>query len=359
MTGGVRVRALGVDILLATERPAVRVFLEREWARCLVREDQAAGSDGPPREVPLDGLPEVSLGYGLATAVTRLAIEASIGRLLLFHAAGLADDAGRVLMLVAPSGTGKTTAAAALARSGWGYVSDETVAISADLRVVPYPKPLAVLDGPGPKVQRSPDDLGLRGCPESLRIHRVVLLERVRGSRVAPSLDRLALLDGLLELIPQTSSLAALERPLQRLCEVSDACGCVYRLTYSDIGDAEGLVAALARDEPASGDGRPLEPWAALGEPPAATSAASAGGLMRRAPYVDAVDVGGEGLVLVGLVPVRLGPLGLTLWRAAGSGATEEALVAAAIREHGPHPGAAATVRSALASMLGAGLLLT
>lgn len=359
MSDGVRIRALGVDIVLGTERAAVRDFIERDWARCVVRGAEASADAGLQLEIALDELPDPSLGYDLTTSVTRQAIEASVGRLLMFHAAGLSDEAGRVLMLVAPSGTGKTTAAAELARAGAGYVTDETVGITADLEVVPYPKPLAVRDGPGRKAQRSPDDLGLRGCPESLRIHRVVLLDRNRSDHVAPVLDRLGLLDGLLELIPQTSSLFALDRPIQRLCELSAACGGIYRLSYSDIRDAVDLLATLGDEDTAPGGGRPSEPWAPLDHLSVTAPAAPAIDLFRRAPFLDAVEVGGEGLVLLDSVPVRLGPLALTLWRAADGSANQDALLAAAVREHGPHSDAEALVQGVLVRLLETGVVAT
>ena len=53
------------------------------------------------------------------------------------HAAGLTDDRGRVLALVAASGTGKTTAARILGRH-LGYLSDETISVGAELEVLPY-----------------------------------------------------------------------------------------------------------------------------------------------------------------------------------------------------------------------------
>ena len=50
------------------------------------------------------------------------------GERINLHAGGVADERRRVLALVGPSGTGKTTATLALARR-LGYVSDETVSI--------------------------------------------------------------------------------------------------------------------------------------------------------------------------------------------------------------------------------------
>lgn len=54
------------------------------------------------------------------------------------HAAGLAHE-GRGVLLTAHSGSGKSTSALSLVRSGWGYVSDDTVLLrSEDDRVNAY-----------------------------------------------------------------------------------------------------------------------------------------------------------------------------------------------------------------------------
>lgn len=80
----------------------------------------------------------------LTQAVTRAAIDAQAGRLVMLHAAGIQDPAtGAVVALVGPGGTGKTTLIRALG-PGRGYITDETVAVTDDHTVLPYPKPLSV-----------------------------------------------------------------------------------------------------------------------------------------------------------------------------------------------------------------------
>ena len=65
---------------------------------------------------------------------------------LLFHAAVVAKD-GRALLLPAASGSGKSTLAAALAVSGWTYLSDELAVIDPrTLRVESFPLPVGLKD---------------------------------------------------------------------------------------------------------------------------------------------------------------------------------------------------------------------
>jgi hypothetical protein len=76
-----------------------------------------------------------------------------------------------------------------------------------------------------------------------------------------------------------------------------------------------------------------------------------------RAPVADGIRTQDGAVLLVGTDPVRLGPLGLTLWDAAAAGAHREELRAAALREHGPHPDAEGLVDRALDALVDAGVL--
>ena len=100
----------------------------------------------PDRRVP----PQAANGAlaTLVTSVSRLALDDDPDRLHL-HCAALSMD-GRGLLISAPSGTGKTTLAAALVLGGWTYVSDEAVALtlgSDDAHG--FPKPLLIKPGGG------------------------------------------------------------------------------------------------------------------------------------------------------------------------------------------------------------------
>jgi len=78
-------------------------------------------------------------------------------------------------------------------------------------------------------------------------------------------------------------------------------------------------------------------------------------GRVHRVPYLDAVQIENEALVLIGQTPMRLSGVGLTIWREASSGATLEQLRQAAVSAHGDHPDAGALVWEAVESMRQAG----
>jgi hypothetical protein len=74
------------------------------------------------------------------TLLNDIAINETSGRLV-FHAGAVQRD-GAIVVIAAPSGHGKSTLTAALVQRGFGYLSDEVVAIDPELLdVLPYPKP--------------------------------------------------------------------------------------------------------------------------------------------------------------------------------------------------------------------------
>lgn len=348
----VRVRAIESTFRLETAESELAERLRVEWSRCLVNEP---ATDEIPLAIDPRGHSLDSLTYAIASQITRRAIEAQIGRYLMFHACGLVDDSGRTAVLVGPSGAGKTTAAATLAREHFGYLTDEAVVIAEDGRVVPYPKPLSRVKSSAGKAQVSPDELVLGSCPLAPRISALILLDRARDGEVDPRLERVPMLDALLELLPQTSGLPSTARPLQRLCEVIDRCGGVYRLTYSQVSRVAPLLRDLLANRP-----DPIESWSAI--PSVSTPASAASGLPRapgvmRHPVLDAVQVGDEAILLHGRLPVRLSGVGLTIWLEADGGVDLPHLIDVAVREHGPHPAAGVKVRSAVGEMLDIGVL--
>ena len=62
---------------------------------------------------------------------------------LLVHAAAAERD-GRVVLLCAPSGWGKSTLVGGLLAGGWRYLTDDVAVLDGAGRVAPYPKPLGV-----------------------------------------------------------------------------------------------------------------------------------------------------------------------------------------------------------------------
>ncbi len=242
------VRAMGVTVEIAVPDQPTRDRLARQWSRAVVpAPDEPAAAHTTAQPGPKET--EASRDYGLTTQVTMAALRATAGRRINLHAGGVADERRRVLAVVGPSGTGKTTATVALARR-LGYVSDETVSIDAAGTVAPHPKPLSVVVDPQRlrnKEQLSPDDLGFLPTPDEGRLARLVVLHR--GAEGRRGLARLATAEGMLQLIEQSSSLAQVPRPLQVLMGLIEECGGLWTLAYDEIEDhVDELVELL--DEP-------------------------------------------------------------------------------------------------------------
>ena len=313
----------------------------------------------PPEDVP----------YAVSRTITASSIGRRTGQCLMLHAAGVATPDGGTVALVAASGTGKTTASRVLGQA-LGYVSDETVAVEHDLTVRSYPKPLSVVVDPAlphGKHESSPDELGLVTAPHPLHLSATVVLRR-SADVDTPVLEPISLVEAMGEVLPQTSALPTLDRPLDRLAIALTTGHGPWRLTYREIGDCVDLVADLAHRRFA--DGPPHEvtwTWvdgtaSDVDAPDPSTSRADAGSppvTWVRAPFRDAVASDGAVLVMLGRVPMTLPGMAATLWLAAQEPAPLEDLVAATTLTWGPHPDAEAIVTQALGSLVGSGLLTT
>ncbi len=349
-----RVRALGRVIDLGVRASAVE-RLRSQWSRCLVTD--AVPSD---ESVDLGRTDGPGYDYAAATQVVTSALLLHGPDRLHLHAAGLSDAGGRVLTLVAASGTGKTTASARLGRA-LGYVTDECVSVDPEtFAVLPLPKPLAVRrplpDDAGHKDLLGPDQLGLAPCADDLRLGPIVLLDR-RREIATPRLERVNLTTALLELIPHTSALPRMRHPLRVLAEAVRHAGGVRRLVYADIEDALPLLHDLLETAPVDDLGHPITHLPSPGPLPDPTSGPAPGpppsGVLpervRRAPWTDALRVGDRVLVLIGTQPFLLSGLGAALWLAAGEAARVTVL--------DDQPDADRAIRQAAIDLLAAGLL--
>lgn len=346
--------------------------LRGAWSRCVTADQSSAGV---PAEAGTEARPYTScltrttpsatethlhltattfeeLAELITSHLTFGAIEAQAGHLVMLHASGVADlGTGRVVALVAKSGTGKTTSCRLLGRE-FGYITDETVAIRGDGTVLPYPKPLSVKNGKPNKDQIGPNELGLLDAPDRPHIHGLALLDRQDGWRGGPQVEELGLVDAILALVPETSSQGRIEKPLQSLCELVDSVGGVRRITYSEARDLPAIVARMLQRE--------HEP-----RPPEWSPRASAvddetpipPGHYRRGTVEDAVEVAGDLLVLANDQIMRISGIGPTIWDAAASALTHKDLVEAVIQEHGAPENFEMWVDEAVAHLLDHGIL--
>ncbi len=322
----------------------------------------------PPQSLVIDGHRD-RYAYALSSELTLRSISAQAGRLTLLHGAALSlPRSGASVVLVGRSGMGKTTATRSLGRH-LGYLSDETAAIRDDLSLVAHPKPLSVVsadDHQGHKEEFSPDDLDLLAPPQRPWLAATVILDRDEA-HTTPRLEPVGLLDAMIEVIPQSSSLPVQQDPLGGLARVLTHGRGTHRLLYAEIDDCTELVLDLLRE---ASDGPGPQHWIAV-PPPAASAGAvwtsfpgdpaiepAAGARYGRAPWRDAIALDDEVLLLNGPVPVRLMGAGAAVWLRAATPATLTQLQSAAESGLGPHPDAEAIVSATVRELLRQGVLV-
>lgn len=323
-TNAVTVAILDAPVTIRTNRADTAAYLRELWSRTVV--EPANGTSIEVVNLPGSGpAPSREMLLRLTSQLTLAGIEHAAGTALMFHAAGVALPDGRVIALVGESGAGKTTATRALCRvdgpTHYGYVTDETVAVDPDFRVRPFAKPLALCEVDGEvKMQRGPDDLGLAHAPECLTLAAIVLLRRDvdhEGLARLVSLSRLDLVDAL---VPHTSALTRLPDPVHRLAALAE----LTAITDLDRETAQ---------PPTVGDGADHEVEAVSDTSPA-THVSTA----------DVLITPEGGFLLADGHPVRLSPLGLSVWEALRSGYRGVDLVAQVTDRHGEHPDAESIV---------------
>jgi hypothetical protein len=319
-----------------------------------------------------DAVVTESMLAALSMDVTLAALKQRAGDLLMLHAAGLATDDGRVVVLVGPSGRGKTTASRVLGRD-FGYVSDESVGIDADGRVLPYRKPLSIIEDHGHlKAQRSPGELGLRPLPDRpLRVAALVLLERDAGI-AEPSLEILDAAEGIVGLAQQASFLGRLPHPLLTLSSHVAAVGGVHRVTYRDAASLAPTIAQLAARTPSlpatPGDSEldRISPLPMGGGAATAASRDEPAPTYRRVPVLDARRLEGDRVVLLvqdGEKATRvivLDGIAPAIWGATAEAVTLARIVEVTVATYG-RPGAtdaATLVAASVAELVSEGLLL-
>jgi len=248
VTTRVLVEALGVVVAVDVTEAEIADRFRAAWVASLAEEGADPDvviddSDLPGREA--DALLEL-----LTQRVTIEAIGVRAGELLMFHACALADPStGNAVVMAGPSGMGKSTLSMTHGVR-WAYVTDETAAIRADGRLLPYPKPLSMVRPGTVKEQVAPEAAGLTVARAPLRVAAVLLLERdpgatgVQVSEVPPA-------QGIALVAEHTSYLARMDRPLAQIAALLRSTGGLRRVSYAEARDLAPLLEELLTQPPA------------------------------------------------------------------------------------------------------------
>lgn len=210
--------------------------IRRAWSRCLADDS----TESAEITVPVNDTDQPTALHTLSMTMNRTVTQARAGSLLTLHGAALSDPSGRTVLLVASSGTGKTTMARTLGQR-WGYLSDESAGVRPDGTMVGYPKPLSIVTDDWRKDQFSPDELGLAVPAEVCTLAGIVLIER-DPSVSEPSLDAVDLMTALPGLAHESFQLAKHDKPLQVLAAAIERAGGVHRLRYAEAATTESLL---------------------------------------------------------------------------------------------------------------------
>ncbi|CAG7571806.1 hypothetical protein FB554_0073 [Barrientosiimonas humi] len=365
-----RLRALEaeVDVICPDELLAT---VRAQWSHCLVTQplgEAAETIDLAPAYVGEGEEARHRVEYALASQVTYAGIRQQMGRRVMLHAAGVVDPATQSLaILVAESGTGKTTAALNLCGDGMSYLTDETVALDDRHRALAYPKPLSFVVHSGSahaKQQHGPDELGLTVADDDATARLLVLLDRDPTHVGPPVLEDVPLVEGLLSLVPQTSALPTLEHPLSALASLAVATGGVRRLRYREVTEAIPLLEqALADSTPLPvapvvhrPAGPPPDPYQQH-DPHRPAPQVPADGMLVRGPFTEALEDDDELVVLMGAVPVHLRGPGAVLWLGTEEPQQLATLVKECVRVFGDPGDADSLVRDVATQLMTYGLL--
>jgi hypothetical protein len=316
--------------------------LEALWSRCRAVSSGAADdpSKEPPTVITLPRTDRPLSPQGSVEVRERLrgvAIDAADERLLLLLRAGaVATPGGAVLGLVADSEELRVSVVAELSRRGFGYVTDELLALDESFDVVAFPEPLG-FEQPDEEfsVLAGPDALGLRPCADSLRLSAVVVLGHDPRRGEAPELVRVDRADDVRRLEPAVVA-APTAWAATALPDLVDEVDGLWELRYAEIHTAAPLLADLLveRTRPMSG---PIELYVAVG---------MGDDDGRRRPGISGHDLALDGLRR-------------TVWESAAGGATLEALHTAANLElGGPHHISVQLVAAAVRDLMALGLLV-
>lgn len=301
--------------------------------------------------------------YRLSGEITTSLLRHLVGKRLLFHAGAVILPGIGLVLLTGASGAGKSTLTTALAHSGL-YITDEMttldpVTFEAEL----FAKPISVVQERESSQRRIKMDIPLAdlriavadsaslGSPAHL-----ILVNRDKNAQHA-QLRPLGLLEAIVTLAGQSSSIWALEQPLRTLVRFLESLEGAWEATY---GEARTLESAF-REAVASRDHGGVSPVEAADyeiiEPGSVRIDVPGSDQYALGPFYEAVWCGGSIAVLTaGEAPklVRLEGLGAVVWEVL---ANTGALLADELRQElervaGPHPDSKTLMNDALDLMI-------
>lgn len=175
--------------------------------------------------------------------LNRAVAAAADPELVLLHGAAAAAD-GRVVVLPAASGAGKSTLVAALTGEGFSYLSDEIAALTPELDVVAYPKPISLRPGSWPLLALDPPPPPAADADEVWHVLPGTVGSGPLAAVIFPevgtptSLTPVAPVDAVAALMASSFQRGAdAPRALRRLRRVVDEVPC-WRLVLTDLADA-------------------------------------------------------------------------------------------------------------------------
>lgn len=333
-------------------------------------EDASQPDTVPDDEVTLYLGDPADLAYDLSRAVTRRGIHRLRGTgPLLLHAAALSEG-GRAIVLVAQSGGGKSTAARRLSQT-FGYVTDESVVLTEDWAVAPYPKPPSIIvdpERPAHKDEPAPDAIGMGTTPVDVELGTLLGLRR-DAEVSTPEIVEVDLAEHLLAIIPETSSLWLVPGGgLDRLARAVTRGGPPAELRYAEIDECVDLLREhLAQARPSDPSWVHLPPpdgqaWLEQTPPPwdpetAATAEITADTPFVRAPWSDALDDNGALVVLQGSRVFCLEATLRAVWLVCDVPLSVRDIVDSVVALQGPHPEADDLVRQSVRALHVQGIL--